>query len=86
MIVVHRLGAFRFVIYPNDQVPAHVHIMGGGAEAKIQIVGPDAPKVMKRKAFGPADLRRVVDEVAAVTPELLERWLEIHGTSDGRQS
>ena len=86
MIVVHRLGPFRIVIYPNDHAPAHVHVMGGGVEVKVQIVGPDAPVVMKRKGINAADLRRIMGEVSSVMPKLLERWLEIHGTSGGRQS
>ena len=40
MIVVHRAGGFRFVIYTSDHEPAHVHVIGDG-HAKINLVGPD---------------------------------------------
>jgi Domain of unknown function (DUF4160) len=30
-----RQDGFRFIIYPNDHLPAHVHVFKGGAEVSI---------------------------------------------------
>jgi hypothetical protein len=81
MVVVHRFRAYRFMIYLNDHPPAHFHVVGVGAggEAKIQLVGPDAPLVVKHRGFGPGELRRVVNETTAEKPKLLARWLDLHG-------
>ena len=40
MVVVHRAHGFRFVIYTLDHEPAHVHIVGGEGQAKINLLGP----------------------------------------------
>jgi len=37
MPVVIRLGRFKFVIYPKDHAPAHVHVIAPKAEAKFDI-------------------------------------------------
>ena len=82
MVVVHRFGPFRVSIFSNDHAPAHVHVIGAGGEAKVQLVGPDAPKVIRHRGLGGNDLRRIEDEIAAEIPKLLERWLELHGSED----
>jgi hypothetical protein len=38
MPVVMRVGRIKFVIYPQDHRPAHVHVFAAEAEAKIEIV------------------------------------------------
>jgi hypothetical protein len=39
MITVHRAYGFRFVIFPNDHRPPHVHVFGQGGEARIVLEG-----------------------------------------------
>lgn len=82
MIVVHRAGGFRFVIYTSDHEPAHFHVVGDG-HAKINLVGPDgAPELVFSVGIKKADMRRLLAEVAEHREELLDRWEQIHGNPD----
>jgi hypothetical protein len=82
MIVVHRAGGFRFVIYTSDHEPAHVHVIGDG-HAKINLVGPDgAPELVFSVGIKKSDMRRLLAEAAEHREELLERWERIHGNHD----
>ncbi len=82
MIVVHRAGGFRFVIYTSDHEPAHIHVVGDG-HAKINIVGPEgAPELVFSVGIKKSDMRRLLVEVAEHREELLDRWEQIHGNPD----
>ena len=82
MIVVHRAGGFRFVIYTSDHQPAHIHVVGDG-HAKINIVGPEgAPELVFSVGIKESDMRRLLVEVAEHREELLDRWEQIHGNPD----
>lgn len=82
MIVVHRAGGFRFVIYTSDHQPAHIHVVGDG-HAKINIVGPEgAPELVFSVGIKKSDMRRLLVEVAEHREELLDRWEQIHGNPD----
>jgi hypothetical protein len=82
MIVVHRAGGFRFVIYTSDHEPAHVHVIGEG-HAKINLVGPDGvPELVFSIGIKQSDMRRLLGEVMDHRKELLERWERIHGNHD----
>lgn len=78
MVTVHRFDGFRFVIFSNDHDPAHVHVIGAGREAKIQLVG-EAPLLIWQVGFAPPDLRRTIEEVRRERFRLLKRWKDIHG-------
>jgi hypothetical protein len=41
---VHRAGGLRFVVFTNDHSPAHVHAIGVGGEARIEL--GDVPRVV----------------------------------------
>lgn len=79
MVVVHRAHGLRFVIYPDDHEPAHVHVYGDG-EARIAIIGADGMPVML-SAIGMTRRvkRRAMDEVLLHQQRLLEEWRRIHG-------
>ena len=78
MVTVHRFDGLRFVIFSNDHDPAHVHVIGAGREAKIQLVG-EAPLLIWQVGFSPADLRRIIEEVRRERFRLLKRWKDLHG-------
>ena len=40
MVTIHRAYGFRFVIFPNDHSPPHVHVIAQGGEAKISWKDP----------------------------------------------
>lgn len=82
MIVVHRAGGFRFVIYTSDHEPAHVHVVGDG-HAKINLVGPhDLPELVFSVGIKKSDMRRLLNEAAEHRDELVDRWEQIHGNAD----
>ncbi len=77
MPTVLRVGGMRFVVYPNDHLPAHVHVLGPGW---IVVVNLQGPKV--REVVGPCtqrDARRVLDLAVEHRAALLEAWRQFHG-------
>lgn len=82
MIVVHRSGSFRFVIYTSDHEPAHVHVIGDGT-AKINLVGRDGhPELVFNIGIKKSDMRRLLTEIAEHRMALLGRWEQIHGNHE----
>ena len=81
MPTVHKLGALRFVIYPNDHRPAHVHVIGGGRYAAVFNLrcpgGP--PELRENYGFSPAKLHRIARQVRLHLGSLCRAWREIHG-------
>jgi hypothetical protein len=76
MPTIHRANGLRFVIYLDDHLPAHVHIIGGG-EAKISIE-PDI-KLIWQRGFSNLDIKKALDVVKTEQVEFLSRWNMIHG-------
>lgn len=73
-------GALRVVIYPNDHRPAHVHVIGGGREAVLNLHCPGgSPELRESYGFSVresnATARALHDELAI----LCEAWRNIHG-------
>jgi hypothetical protein len=50
MPTVLRVGSLRFVIWPNDHDPAHVHVFSAEAEAKIELGGAKRTPSIDRKS------------------------------------
>ena len=77
-----RFGGFRVVIYPNDHRPAHVHVIGRGGEAVVNLGCPDGP-VELREVYGLSrtEVARITDELQARLAELCADWKRIHGES-----
>ena len=42
-----RQDGFKFIIYPNDHNPPHVHIIKAAAEAVIYLGSEDEPQVLE---------------------------------------
>lgn len=78
MVTVHRAHGFRFVIFPNDHTPPHVHAFCQGGEAKIVLEGPDGIRVEWVIGIGHGDLRRAVQEVRRERERLIAMWRAIH--------
>jgi hypothetical protein len=82
MIVVHRVGGFRFVIYTSDHEPAHVHVIGDG-HAKINLAGPDGlPELVFSIGIKKSDMRRLLADAMQHREILLNRWNQIHGNPE----
>jgi hypothetical protein len=67
------------VIHSNDHEPAHIHVVGKGCEAKIQLEGERGLELVWQVGFGYGDMRKVMMETEARRKEFLARWREIHG-------
>ena len=77
MPTVLRVGGLRFVIYPNDHPPAHVHIIGPGWGVVVNLRGQ-----VVREVIGPCserDARRALDLAREHRAALLKAWRRIHG-------
>ena len=80
MPTVLRAGSLRFVIWPNDHLPPHVHVISGDAEARIELGDPDGyPCLAENFRMKPSDLTMALWAVFKHRDLLLEKWREIHG-------
>ena len=78
MVTVYRAYGFRFVIFPNDHSPPHVHVFGQGGEAKIVLEGPGGIRLDWVAGISRGDLRRVMQEVQRERERLIAMWRRIH--------
>ncbi len=83
MPTVLRLGNLRFVIWPNDHSPPHVHVFSGDGESKIAIGEPGAyPRLIDNRRMRRADLAKALEAVFEHQSALTRKWEEIHGSMD----
>lgn len=80
MPTVLRVDGLRVVVYPNDHRPAHVYVIGGGAEAVFDLNCPDGPSSL-RESFGLStrDATRIGRLLDADLSGLCVAWRAIHG-------
>jgi diadenosine tetraphosphate (Ap4A) HIT family hydrolase len=79
MVTVLRADGMRVVIFANGHPPAHVHVIAGRGEAKIDLLGADGrPALVWADGVTRAELRRAWRLVAEQHAFLLQRWDEIH--------
>ena len=70
------------VIFVNDHLPAHVHVIGDG-EAKINLRGAEGlPVLVWADTMSRGEVRRAMRTVTEQQAYLLARWEEIHGRAD----
>jgi hypothetical protein len=71
----------RFVVFTDDHAPAHVHAVGAGGEAKIEL-GAAGPRLDWVRGLSRADTRFAMGEVARELARLRAAWTAIHGDDD----
>lgn len=76
MAVVLRFGRFSFVIYPQDHLPAHVHIKAAGAEAKFEI---ETGNCLAVYGFNQRTINQLAEIVRQNKDLLMEQWNEYQG-------
>lgn len=76
MPTVIRFGRFRFVIYPQDHGPAHVHVLAAGAEAKFDI---RTGRCLSVFGFTLKTVKRLTEVVRRNQDLLMEAWNEYQG-------
>jgi hypothetical protein len=75
-----RIDGLRFVIWPNDHAPAHVHVFSAEAEAKIELGEADGyPRLIENRRMARSELAKALKGVFEHRPMLLRKWREIHG-------
>ena len=83
MATVLTRDGLRFVIYPNDHRPAHIHVIGKDAEAVFYLACPEGPpRLRENYRFAGPQLRRILRMVEAALPQLCREWREYMGLSD----
>ncbi len=82
MPTVLRFGGWRVTIYPNDHRPAHVHVIGTGAEAIFNLNCPRGPAALRENyGFSRVDIRRIKRVLLKNLAHLCREWGRIHGAA-----
>lgn len=76
MPTVLRVDGLRFVVYPNDHPPAHIHVIGPGWVAVVDLVDTVVREVI---GCDERDVRRVLRLIVRHRDALMEAWREFHG-------
>lgn len=70
----------KVVIYPNDHLPAHVHVIGHGREAIFHLNCPRGPVTLRENYwFARRDIARIRQTLTAWLAQLCKEWEKIHG-------
>lgn len=79
MPTIIREYGFEIQIYTDDYLPPHVHVHKNGAMAKINL---DPIKVVLNTGIRKQNLRKALVIIIDNLPLLLEKWREIHESTD----
>jgi hypothetical protein len=79
MATVLRRNGFNFRIYPNDHLPAHVHVIKDDGEAIIKLGDEKTPPSI-RQIYGmqDRDVATAYKLVKQYRTKFLNSWREIH--------
>ncbi len=76
MVTVLQVGQLKYKINQMDHRPPHVHVEGGGATLRVNLL---TLEVMDESTeFSKAMVRKIVTYIAEHKEELLEKWVEYH--------
>jgi hypothetical protein len=76
MPTVLRVDGMRFVTYPNDHPPAHVHVIGPGRVVVVNLVDAEVREVI---GGDERDARRVLRLISRHQEALMDARREFHG-------
>ncbi len=80
MPTVLRFDGLRVVVYPNDHLPAHVHVMGRGCEALFNLNCPAGPVELRvNYTFSRRELGPILEGLDGHIATLCRAWEGIHG-------
>ena len=80
MVTALRVGSLRFVVWPNDHPPPHVHVFTDRAEAKIALGGGSAlPSLLENRRMTRSELARALRLTLEHRGALRECWDGLHG-------
>jgi Domain of unknown function (DUF4160) len=80
MPTILRQQGFRVVIYPNDHLPSHVHVLKGDGEVRIDLGSEELPPTLMTISgdMSDKDVVKALYLVKENRTRLLARWREIH--------
>jgi len=70
------INGFRFIIWPDDHEPPHIHVFKGDGEAKVSI---DTPRLVFVIGLSKQEARFILNTVIDHQQTLLKEWEKIHG-------
>lgn len=80
MPTIARAWNLRFVIYPNDHRPAHVHVIGAGCECVWHLHCPKGPPALRENyGFKAGQLQQIERYLIDHLAEACAEWSRIHG-------
>ena len=83
MPTVLRAAGLRFIIWPDDHLPPHVHAFGAEGSAKIAIGSSSTPpRLMAVTGLSRKQVAEALRAVAANRKSMLDIWERIHGKLD----
>lgn len=81
MPTVFRQDGFRVVIYFDDHLPSHVHVLSADSEVKISLGNETTqPEIIEYRGKRSIAVK-ALELVIAHQEELLDAWRDIHGES-----
>ena len=81
MPTVLRFEGLRVTIYPNDHRPAHVHVIGRGCEAVLNLNCPSGPaEIRENFGFSRREIRIIGASLTHHVAVLCHAWETIHGS------
>lgn len=72
MPTILRIHGFRFFFYMNEHLPIHIHVVKGGAEAKI-VIEPTL-FVESVRGFKAKELKQILEIVAEHQAFIINKW------------
>ncbi|MDP9153774.1 MAG: DUF4160 domain-containing protein [Pseudomonadota bacterium] len=79
MPTIFRIGAARVVIYLNDHMPAHVHVLDGNQHAVFNLHCPNGPPALVRNhGFSHAAANTFARRMQNVVGSLCTEWKTLH--------
>lgn len=79
MPTILRINGFRFVIWPNDHLPPHLHVFKAGTEVIIELgIGDDSPSVRVVYRMSSRDIESAMAITLAQNYMFLERWRNVY--------
>jgi hypothetical protein len=83
MPIIFRIGPFRIVIFVNDHEPPHVHCIGKGERAVIEI---KSGLIRSNKGVHDKDLKKLTGFIKEQSDVLLTEWRYFHGEEENKKT
>jgi hypothetical protein len=80
MPTIQFVSGFRVMILTNDHPPPHVHVVGSGGHAKVQLDCVNGrAELLWFESISRSDLRRIIEAVESSIERLCTEWGKFHG-------